>query len=50
MLFRFAQLLLALRHVHGKAVLHRDLKSQNVFLAEGVVHLRPRLYILLLVP
>lgn len=32
---RFVQVLLALKHVHGKNVLHRDLKSQNIFIAEG---------------
>ena len=34
-LCRFVQVLLALKHVHGKNVLHRDLKSQNIFIAEG---------------
>ena len=28
-------MLLALWHVHSKNVLHRDLKSQNIFIAEG---------------
>jgi NIMA (never in mitosis gene a)-related kinase len=32
---RFVQVLLALWHVHSKNVLHRDLKSQNIFIAEG---------------
>jgi NIMA (never in mitosis gene a)-related kinase len=31
----FAQLCRALRHVHGVNILHRDLKSQNVFLASS---------------
>jgi NIMA (never in mitosis gene a)-related kinase len=36
----FCQLTLALYHMHEKRVLHRDLKSQNVFLtADGVVKL-----------
>jgi NIMA (never in mitosis gene a)-related kinase 1/4/5 len=29
----FVQVLLALHHVHGKRVLHRDLKSQNIFIS-----------------
>jgi len=29
---RFVQLCLALKHVHDRKVLHRDLKSQNIFL------------------
>jgi NIMA (never in mitosis gene a)-related kinase len=34
----FLQICLALRHVHGKRILHRDLKSQNVFLTKaGIV-------------
>ncbi len=33
------QILLALWHVHGKNVLHRDLKSQNIFMTEGVTTL-----------
>ncbi|CAM9397888.1 unnamed protein product, partial [Choristocarpus tenellus] len=36
----FVQLCLALRHVHSHKILHRDLKSQNVFLTKaGVVKL-----------
>lgn len=36
----FAQLALALRHVHDLRILHRDVKSQNVFLTNtGVVKL-----------
>ncbi|KXZ45774.1 hypothetical protein GPECTOR_50g567 [Gonium pectorale] len=34
-MFWFVQVVLALYHVHGKKVLHRDLKSQNIFIAEG---------------
>jgi serine/threonine protein kinase len=33
----FAQLALALRHVHDLRILHRDVKSQNVFLTSGCV-------------
>jgi len=33
----FAQLALALRHVHDLRILHRDVKSQNVFLTSGGV-------------
>ncbi|KAG2435593.1 hypothetical protein HYH02_011885 [Chlamydomonas schloesseri] len=34
-MFWFVQIVLALYHVHGRNVLHRDLKSQNIFIAEG---------------
>lgn len=30
----FAQICLAIRHVHSKRILHRDLKTQNVFLTK----------------
>lgn len=36
----FVQMCLALQHVHGANILHRDLKSQNIFLtAKGMVKL-----------
>lgn len=31
-LFYFVQLLLAMKHVHDRKILHRDLKGQNIFL------------------
>ena len=31
----FSQLCLALQHVHGHRILHRDLKGQNVFLTDN---------------
>eukprot|EP01043_Picozoa_sp_COSAG02_P040079 COSAG02_NODE_3214_length_7162_cov_4.502336_4_plen_362_part_00 len=31
----FRQICLAMQHVHGKNVLHRDLKSQNIFLTDS---------------
>ncbi|KXJ28678.1 Serine/threonine-protein kinase Nek1 [Exaiptasia diaphana] len=33
----FTQLLLALKHIHGFNVLHRDLKTQNIFLTKSNV-------------
>jgi NIMA (never in mitosis gene a)-related kinase len=34
----FTQICLALKHIHDKKILHRDLKSQNIFLTEnGIV-------------
>jgi len=34
----FIQMTMALHHIHSKKVLHRDLKSQNVFLTKkGVI-------------
>lgn len=40
-LHRFVQIVLALYHVHSKNILHRDLKSQNVFISEGESSLSP---------
>ena len=31
----FVQICLALKHVHDRKVLHRDIKSQNVFMSKG---------------
>eukprot|EP00959_Pyramimonas_sp_CCMP1952_P265597 5553254-Pyramimonas_sp.AAC.1 len=31
----FVQLCLAMKHVHDRKLLHRDLKTQNVFLGAG---------------
>jgi NIMA (never in mitosis gene a)-related kinase len=36
----FTQICLAIKHIHDKKILHRDLKSQNIFLTEnGMVKL-----------
>lgn len=36
----FTQICLALKHVHDRKILHRDLKSQNIFLTEkGMIKL-----------
>jgi NIMA (never in mitosis gene a)-related kinase len=36
----FTQICLALKHIHDKKILHRDLKSQNIFLtANGMIKL-----------
>jgi len=31
----FVQICLAMKHIHDRKVLHRDLKSQNIFLTKG---------------
>ena len=36
----FTQICLAIKHIHDRKILHRDLKSQNVFLTkQGIVKL-----------
>ena len=34
---RFIQIAMGLDYIHSKKVLHRDLKTQNIFLARGGV-------------
>ena len=35
----FVQLVMALHHVHSKKILHRDLKTQNIFITKNLVKL-----------
>ncbi|XP_077473760.1 serine/threonine-protein kinase Nek5 [Stigmatopora argus] len=36
----FVQICLGLKHIHDRKILHRDIKSQNIFLAEGDVKIK----------
>ena len=36
----FAQIVVALDYVHSRSILHRDLKSQNIFLTSSVDHVK----------
>jgi len=38
-LFHFIQMCLALSYMHDKNILHRDLKTQNIFLKDGLIQL-----------
>eukprot|EP00757_Euglenozoa_sp_SAG-D1_P008322 gene8323-2847_t len=35
----FIQLCLAMKYMHSKKVLHRDIKTQNIFISDGVMKL-----------
>jgi len=32
----FVQICLSVKHIHDKKILHRDLKSQNIFMTSGL--------------
>ena len=36
----FAQIVLAMQYVHQSQILHRDLKSQNIFLTRSLDHVK----------
>eukprot|EP01044_Picomonas_judraskeda_P002573 COSAG03_NODE_188_length_10927_cov_5.525028_5_plen_67_part_00 len=41
----FVQICLAMKHVHDRKVLHRDIKTQNIFLTRGGTVIKVRIVI-----
>ena len=36
----FVQMALAIKHIHDRKILHRDLKTQNIFLTRSLDHVK----------